>query len=185
MFLSIPLNAQVEVQIGGKAGINFSTLSQSDGIDYEFTSGLVMGPTLEIKSPSSYVSVQAELLFFQNGARFKESGTKIEMNNIQIPIVIKYRLNTPLSDRSPILLFGPYFNALLSSEGRIPGVFAAVSLDDLTEKNSYGLLLGAEISFTSFHIGIQSTFDFTEAYRSQFSTGEKNFGIAFTAGFKF
>lgn len=182
---STTLHAQFNLDLGGKAGLNISTLVHSDEIDYQPKTGLILGPTIELTSPYSQFSVQSEILFFQNGARFKESGTELEINYLQVPLLIKYRLDTPLSDRSPVFIFGPYYNLHITTEGRIPGFFAPVSLSDLTNTSAMGIILGAEISFQSVHIGLQSNIDISNTYKKLYSTGERNFGIALVAGFTF
>jgi hypothetical protein len=185
VFTTAPVRAQVDLVFGGKTGLNISTLAYSNEIDYELKSSFIFGPTIELKSPISQVSIQSEILFFQNGARFKDSGREIEINYIQIPLIFKYRLDTPLSDKSPVIFIGPYYNLHITTDGRIPGFFAAFMLDDLTDTPGKGALVGAEMSIKNFNIGFQTNFDFTDTFKSQYTTGEKNWSIAFIAGFKF
>ena len=185
IFFSTSLNAQIRYQYGAKTGINFTTITHS-GLDiYSFTTGFIFGPTLELKSPSSYFSVQTELLFFQYGAGIKDTGIKLEFNYIQIPLLLKYRFDSPLADNSPVLFAGPYANLFITSDGRIPGMLGTQILDDFNDSPVGGIMLGAGLSRKVIQLGIQVNIGLVDTFRSAYTTGEKNLGIALTVGAHF
>ncbi len=106
-------NAQEEtvtknLQIGAKAGVNFSTIT-GDLSEIKGRTSFHFGGVVELPI-SEKLSVQPELLFSSQGAKYPDEGTLI-LNYLQMPIMGKYYVMDELS-----LEFGPQIGYLLSAK---------------------------------------------------------------------
>ena len=181
---SLQIQAQVKSIFGLKTGANFSTFINSNNARYQISPGFIFGTTLELKSSFRKLSIQSGFLFFQYGAKFRDSNVTAEINYFKIPLLFKYRLDTPLSDRSPTIIFGTFTNLHLISNKRIPGFLGLSVIDDAVDTPNYGLIIGTGYDINSISIGIQSNFGLSKTFRSKYQLDEKNVGISITFAVK-
>ncbi|RMA66432.1 porin family protein [Ulvibacter antarcticus] len=98
------------LQIGAKAGVNFSTIT-GDNPAIKGKTGFHLGGMAEIPI-SEKLSVQPELLFSSQGANYKDIGS-FNLNYLYVPIMGKYYVMDELS-----LEVGPQFGFLLSAKNK-------------------------------------------------------------------
>ena len=98
IFTLLSLNTQAQesfLNFGPKVGANFSTLNTNNlDASEESITGLTAGAFLEIKSTSS-LSFQVELLYSEQGTNLDSNLGElkdIELNYLQAPVLLKYRL---------------------------------------------------------------------------------------------
>lgn len=108
-------NAQEEtvtknLQIGAKAGINFATIT-GDLSEIKGRTSFHLGGMAEFPL-SEKLSVQPELLFSSQGAKYPDEGSLI-LNYLNVPIMGKYYVMDELS-----LEAGPQFGYLLSAKAK-------------------------------------------------------------------
>lgn len=84
LFLTTSVFAQ-GVDFGVKAGANFATISDIDGLSSK--TGFVIGVFGGIKFNDN-IAVQADLLYSQQGAKF--SPGDIDLDYINVPVVLRY-----------------------------------------------------------------------------------------------
>ena len=175
-----PTSAQILPKFGVKGGANFSTFYQTDLDGYYVKPGVLIGAFAELSIPMSPISFQPELMYAQFGAGTGNDDVSLDLNYIQVPVLVRYKLSTPVV--KPVLFAGPYANILISSE--IDGDGSSLELDEVTKGSAYGLVLGAGIDTRKFQIDVRVSTGFTDVFEEEFSDDEKNLGIALTFGVK-
>ncbi len=96
------------LQIGAKAGVNLSTLT-GDISGIKGRTSFHLGGVAEFPI-SEKLSIQPELLFSSQGAKYSDEGSLI-LNYLQVPVMGKYYVMDELS-----LELGPQFGYLLSAK---------------------------------------------------------------------
>ena len=147
-----PLSAQV----GMKAGVNFSTLSQKGAdllsLSWESYTGFTLGAFYTV-GINDYLAFQPELYFSRKGGKLEGSiggflGSKsIDIDYLEIPLLLKLRFPTQ-SKISPSVFIGPYGAYKLSSGGTISilGYELEEGLIGITDSD-FGLVFGGAIGY--------------------------------------
>lgn len=105
----------IDIDLGIKAGINFSNMRRVDALNLEYKKGLQAGVFVGVNF-SEKIGVQADLLYSEEGAEFSgKSQGKFDLTYINLPIVFKYYL---VEGEGLSLQIGPQFGYLLESELR-------------------------------------------------------------------
>jgi len=112
------LNAQVEIKLGIKAGMNIAGLShlkENGGINSEKLTTFHVGATLSFKFASFY-TLQPEILYSKQGSNYKTFGftdtQTIELNYLSIPVNNKFYIR----DSGINFQIAPVIDILLSHE---------------------------------------------------------------------
>jgi hypothetical protein len=130
-------------EFGLKAGLNFSTVSDTDG---DSKTGLIFGAFYSYELNDSF-SIQPELLYIQNGNKAEEGGItfKTKLDYLVIPVLAKFKFQGSETVK-PYVLAGPYLglkmSAKLSAEG--DGGSADTDLDG-AKGTTFGVTFGAGI----------------------------------------
>ena len=105
-FAIVSTDAQTNLNLGVKGGVNFSTMIGDTYSDLGLRMGLLIGAYAELPY-SEKLSFQGELTYSQEGARnaryaFSTFSSviydqKLKYNYLNIPIVIKYHLNDQIN----------------------------------------------------------------------------------------
>ena len=147
-----PLSAQV----GMKAGVNFSTLSQKGAdllsLSWESYTGFTLGAFYTV-GINDYLAFQPELYYSRKGGKLEGSiagfmGSKsIDIDYLEIPLLLKLRFPTH-SKISPSVFVGPYGAYKLSSGGTISilGYELEEGLIGITDSD-FGLVFGGAIGY--------------------------------------
>ena len=164
-------NAQ-DMKFGVKGGLNSSTLSGADGA--KSIIGVNLGGFVEFKVSDKF-SVQPELLYSMQGAKF-ETGT-LNMNYINIPVMAKYAVADKFN-----LQAGPQIGFLMSAK------YDSVDVKDQMKSLDFGVNLGAGYDFTE-NLGLDLRYNLGLAQtQKELMTGQtaaKNAVIQLSVGYKF
>lgn len=93
LLFSATVQAQVLPKFGIKAGLNYSTFNNADGVEYK--AGFLGGVYANINIPGSPAAIQPELLYAQYGANAEGTDGKLSVDYIQIPVLAKFGFGAP------------------------------------------------------------------------------------------
>lgn len=193
--ISICANAQQQVKIGPKAGVNFSTLSNLSKT--KTLTGFYVGAVAELKLTEQF-SFQPELLYSSQGAKnvYSEtlSGNEVQHHNhdilsyINIPVMGKYFIVNSFS-----IELGPQFGLLIKAENKdkitTNGVEVKENRDFKDEVNSFDFGIGAGLAYelpSGLFANARYNYGLTNVGKSgQYYGGSKNRVMQLGIGFKF
>lgn len=153
------LKAQSPLNFGIRGGLNIANLNNVD--DTDARTGLLAGAYLNFKVPMSPVSIQPEILYAQKGfeATTTVSGQQVnattKLDYIEVPVLAKFSFAPgPLT---PKVYFGPYvgFNVKAEVEAESGGNSASVDVKDSIKDTDFGVVVGAEVSFSKLNVGLR------------------------------
>jgi opacity protein-like surface antigen len=131
------------VRFGVKAGLNISTISNSD---LNSKAGFYGGVFANIPVAQDF-SVQPEVLYSGMGGKAKSnSNVKLNTDYIAVPVMLQYNLIPNLYVEA-----GPQFGFLISAKGKANG--SSVDVKDNLKTFDFGIGLGAGYYFTQ-NIGV-------------------------------
>lgn len=143
-----------EVRLGAKGGVNFSTLSGDDLGDVKSRTGFHIGGLVEIPVSERF-SIQPEVLYSAQGAKYEESGTELgvdysykttaKLDYIQVPLMAKFYVVDGFA-----LEAGPQISFLASKKGELDATIGGVTVsseEDLEDISSIDFSLGAGASY--------------------------------------
>ena len=152
LLCAYPLSAQV----GLKAGINFSTLSQKGADLVSFSWGSAAGLTLGAfytVNINEYLAFQPELYYSKKGGKLEGGilgvlGSKsVAIHYLELPLLLKLKFPTQ-SRINPSLFVGPYLSLKLSDRGEIKVLGIELEEELVGIKGSdFGLVFGGGIDF--------------------------------------
>ena len=172
------LGASSQVNFGLKAGMNISTL-RGDGVGKaKSLIGANVGAFVNIPV-STMFSFQPEVLYSMEGAKEDVFDTKIMLNYVNIPLMLKY------TDASGFFgELGPQIGFLTSAKSKINGNTADIK--DLYKSVNFSLGIGAGFNFTSsvgvglrYNLGLSNI---SEDTNDDVKTGNFSIGIHYSFG---
>ena len=172
------LGASAQVNFGLKAGMNISTL-RGDGVEKANSLiGANVGAFVNIPV-STMFSFQPEVLYSMEGAKEDVFDTKIMLNYVNIPLMLKY------TDASGFFgELGPQIGFLTSAKSKINGNTADIK--DLFKSTNFSLGIGAGFNFTSsvgvglrYNLGLSNI---SEDTNDDVKTGNFSIGIHYSFG---
>lgn len=172
------LGASSQVNFGLKAGMNISTL-RGDGVGKaKSLIGANVGAFVNIPV-STMFSFQPEVLYSMEGAKEDVFDTKIMLNYVNIPLMLKY------TDASGFFgELGPQIGFLTSAKSKINGNTADIK--DLFKSTNFSLGIGAGFNFTSsvgvglrYNLGLSNI---SEDTNDDVKTGNFSIGIHYSFG---
>ena len=134
-------NAQAQLAVGIKGGLNFAKLDVSSSIasNFEHRTGFHAGAFTLIKLTK--IGIQPEIIFSRQGSKFQLNSQDLEANfdYINIPIILKLYTVAGIN-----LQFGPQFGFLSKAEAEtvINGVKTMSDVKDLYKDSDLSLALG-------------------------------------------
>ncbi len=131
--------------LGVEAGANFSNFIGSAAPSGNFNSdklGFVGGGFLCLNFGSSF-GIRPEVLYEQKGNQISGTSTTTELDYIEIPVLLKLSLGTPVFN--PSILLGPSFSWNLLAQG------GGVNINGVNSSDT-GLVGGVEFDFSKFLI---------------------------------
>ena len=157
--------AQVQFALGIKAGPNFAKIDAdaSAGDNYKSRTGFHGGAFALIKLTK--IGIQPEIIFSQQGSKFKFDAQDVEANYsyVNIPIILKLYLVAGLN-----LQAGPQFGFVTSAEQKWPD--GKEDVKDAMKKSdiSAGLGAGWDLPFgltidARYNLGLSKMYDFDGA----------------------
>jgi len=155
VMLAAPAPAAAGVQFGIKGGGNMAKLTGSDLQDINgtlknkvgFVAGVFlafnMGPVFTLQLEGLYTMKGVDQTYIDTGTTYTD---KLSANYIEIPLLFKFRIPTPLV--SPFVFAGPAVSFKLSEKVTENG--ETVPLDQaLFKNNDYGAIFGGGINIGS------------------------------------
>lgn len=181
--------AQQEVKFGPKAGVNFSNISGLDNA--EMKTGFHVGAVAEIKFNEKF-SIQPEVLYSAQGAKFTNNNSEVKWNNdyINIPIMFKYYLVDGFSVEA-----GPQVGFLTKAEqeGTFGGYTGTTDVKDNYKSVDFGVNFGLAYDLPSglfvnarYNLGLSKIGeDYTIGNTTFEAADHKNSVIQVGLGYKF
>jgi hypothetical protein len=141
-----------QVSFGGKAGLNLSTFGGEDNDGAKMKPGFHVGAFADIPVSGAF-SVQPEVFFSTQGAKFEEDGTdyKSNMGYINVPVLAKYSTASGF-----YALTGPQIGFLLSAKGKAEG--ESEDIKELFKKTDFSWALGVGYKFGN-NIGVAARYN--------------------------
>jgi hypothetical protein len=181
--LIVAVNADAQIKLGVKTGLNISDMSFSDefgqNLDnlYANRIGWHLGMVMKVKIPNFPLVLQPELLFSTKGFNGENGGKKLRLNYIEVPINLQWGIQ--LGKVRPYAELSPYFSYLVGSNK---------SLDELNSWDG-GLGLGAGIDIWKLQIsckyvwGFGKVGDIKDDNNGEVIGSVKNRGIQISLGY--
>lgn len=80
----------IDIELGVKGGVNFNNIRDLQELSLQYKTGFHAGVFVGVKF-SEKLGVQADVLYSQQGAKFRTNGN-FDLTYVNIPIVVKYYL---------------------------------------------------------------------------------------------
>ncbi|MCD7933364.1 MAG: PorT family protein [Tannerellaceae bacterium] len=154
-FVVVPANAQL-LRFGVKGGVNISKVHFSDKMldEVKSSTGFQVGPIMEIGVPYTGFGIETGLLYSQQG--FESENESYNSDYLDIPLLLKWKMNLPLVPIVPYLAFGPDFAFRVGTPKQIKDAFD-------TKAVSVGLNIGAGVQVIKhLQVGVNYTFGLTD-----------------------
>ena len=162
-----------EVDLGIKAGANFSSITDTDGLSNKtgFLAGVFVGAKFGDK-----IGIQADLLYSQQGAEFDVGS--FDLTYVNVPVVLKYYLFKGLNIQA-----GPQFGFIVDDD--ITGVPGNIQNDAKAESFDLSGVVGLGFDLPlGIRVDGRYNFGLTEVDKSRMSS-PKNSVIALSLGYSF
>lgn len=115
-----------ELDLGLKAGANFSNFSDAKDLDMSSKTGFQVGAFAAVRMGS--IAIQPEILYSQQGAKFKSKD--VDLNYVNVPVMFKYYVISGLNIQA-----GPQFGFVV--DDNIGKVFSGIN--DGIKSNKFDL----------------------------------------------
>jgi hypothetical protein len=136
VFCGVAVSAQhVHPHFGVKAGVNLANLNLESDADLSTKTSLYLGALAHLHI-SQHFAIQPELMYSGQGAKYNESGTKINLNYINLPILAQYMTGSGFR-----LQTGPQVGALVSAKVKDDEI--STDLKDEYKKIDFSWAFGA------------------------------------------
>jgi hypothetical protein len=131
--------AQKEVNIGIKAGLNYYNIGSDENSNFDPKTGFHLGLLGHIHLNRSW-AFQPELVYSGQGAKFTEGGfdTRLKLGYINVPMMIQYMFNNGFRINA-----GPQIGFLVSAKSVTDGV----DTDVKDEINTFDFSIGAGLGY--------------------------------------
>lgn len=176
VLFALVFTSQAQLRFGAKAGINIANLVGKGVEGYRSKAGMHFGALANLPL-TSQLSVQGELLYSAQGARWDDANEKTTLNYIQIPLLARYNVGQGFYAEA-----GPQVGILLKAEDDDEG--DVWDIKEYLEKTDISLAVGAGYHVNS-NIGVYARYNasLTKLYET-----EKNsvfqLGVSYTFGKK-
>jgi hypothetical protein len=150
---------QIGISTGITGGLNFATFGGSSVSSATTITQFAMGVYSEISFPLLPISIQPEVLYSVKGTKLYPSAIpayvtsatiKVTTSYIDIPILIKYYLPSPII--KPFIFIGPSIGFLVSAKKEeeeigVPGMVKNIEIDVKNETTSidFGAVVGVGV----------------------------------------
>lgn len=162
-FSFLTVQAQSDLKLGIKGGVNFANLSSSDTNENKVLTGINFGVFAKLPITKSF-AIQPEMYFTSKGSQqtyenaFATGTAKFELNYIEVPVLVVFNLTNNFNFQ-----LGPYASYLVSSKVK--------NVSDINFNFEDNIASG---DFNKFDTGIAAGFGF--------DTKSIGFGIRYNLG---
>jgi opacity protein-like surface antigen len=173
-------------RFGIKAGGNLSDLTNLNSIGEKSKIGFYAGVFMNAPISSEF-SIQPEVVYSQQGAKFKDMGNvtdrKLNLGYINVPVMVQYNATPDF-----YLEAGPEFGFLVDAQNKrtVSGVSMNTSGTDGFNTFNFGVGLGAGYRFTpNISINARYTAGFTNTIKNNDGDSVKNNNFQLGLGYTF
>ncbi len=144
--------ASAQVSFGGKAGLNLSTFGGEDNDGAKMKPGFHVGAFANVPVSGSF-SIQPEVVFSKQGAKFEEDGMdyKSNLSYINVPVLAKYTTASGF-----YALTGPQIGFLMAAKAKADG--ESEDMKDFFKKTDFSWALGVGYNFGN-NIGVVARYN--------------------------
>ena len=169
----------IEYHYGIVAGQNVATIKSKQGSSQDVITGFMGGLAMQVVWPKGLV-IQPELLYSQKGCIFSGSGLKYDIDYLEIPIKVMYRLH--MAEVKPFVFVAPYgaYAIKVAENGE------ALSDDVITNKINkldFGIGAGGGFDIWKIQVSFRYSWGFAQVANESFSIRNQVFTVS--AGFLF
>jgi hypothetical protein len=175
------------LSFGVKGGVNISDIAVTGGANepsFDPRFGIVAGGFVRLPV-ASWLAVQAEGLYSEKGARFKESGVeaKLILNYFEIPVLAHVRLAKVFYVEGGAAMA---FRLQAKGRSRFSGSTEDVDISDQVETFDFGVAMGGGVELGRLILDGRYTLGISDADKDKTdSTKTKNRVLSATLGFRF
>lgn len=166
------------LDLGLKAGLNFSNISDATGLSNK--TGFVVGAFAGAKLGDK-LGIQGDLLYSAQGAKSDEAGIDdIDLNYVNVPVVLKYFVTDQIHIHA-----GPQFGFVVDDNvAKVFSNIAEAESFDLSGIVGIGIDLPMGIRLDGrYNFGLSDVFESKDT--AQVESGGKNSVITLSAGYSF
>jgi len=171
---------QIEYHYGIVAGQNVATIKSKDGSSQDVITGWMGGLAFQVVWPKGFV-VQPEVLYSQKGCIFSNSGIKYDINYLEVPVRVMYRLH--MAEVKPFVFAAPYgaytIKVVPENENLIEEDFPP----DQIKKMDFGIGVGGGFDVWKIQLSFKYSWGFAQVVDK--SIGIRNKVFTVSAGFLF
>lgn len=153
---------QADIKIGVKAGANLAKASFNvEAIQPKNYTGFQVGPILEVNLPVLPISLDAAILYSQNGLKIKGLTFEEKMSTLDVPVNLKLKIHL-LNNFGPYLTAGPYVSVKLNDEQ----TFENLKIDVNRKNFRAGVNLGGGIELSRhLQVGVNYQICLNDEYK--------------------
>jgi len=164
----------IEYRYGIVAGQNIATIKSKKGTSQDIITGLMGGVAFQIVWPKG-LAVQPEVLYSQKGCMFSGSGLKYDIDYIEVPIKVMYRLH--MAEVKPFAFAAPYgaYALRIAENGNMTS-------DDVfsneINKLDFGISAGAGFDVWKIQLSFKYSWGFAQVANETFAIRNKVFTVS-------
>ena len=164
---------QIEYRYGIVAGQNIATIKSKKGTSQDIINGWMGGVALQVVWPKGF-AVQPEVLYSQKGCMFSGSGYKYDIDYIEVPVKVMYRLH--MAEVKPFAFAAPYgaYAIRIAENGNVSGDDALNQINKL----DFGIGAGAGFDVWKIQLSFKYSWGFAQVANETFPIRNKVFTIS-------
>ncbi len=185
MIAALSVNAQNEVgqfSVMPKAGINISSLTKDEGAKSKV--GFVGGLEFAYGAAENF-EVTAGVLYSMQGAKVKDTNTKINMDYVNIPILAQYYIVKGLAVKAGVQV-GFNTKAKVKGDGfdlDVKDFYALAGIDTDKKTVDFSIPVGLSYEYANVVLDARYNIGLTKSFKN--FDGDKNSVFQITLGYKF
>ena len=165
---------QIEYHYGVMVGQNIATIKSQNGDSQDVITGLVGGVAFQAVWPKGFV-LQPEVLYSRKGCMFTGVGLKYNIDYIEVPVKIMYRLH--MAEVKPFAFVAPYgaYAIRLTEDGNMT---SDDKYSSLIKKLDYGIGVGAGFDVWKIQLSFKYSWGFARVTEEEFPVRNKVFTLS-------
>ena len=164
----------IEYRYGIVAGQNIATIKSKNSSSQDIVTGWVGGLAFQVVWPKGF-AVQPEVLYSQKGCTFSGSGYKYDIDYIEVPVKVMYRLH--MAEVKPFVFAAPYgaYAIRIAENGNVSSneVFS-----NQINKLDFGIGAGAGFDVWKIQLSFKYSWGFAQVANDTFAIRNKVFTVS-------
>jgi len=164
---------QIEYHYGIVFGQNVATIKSKEGSSQDVITGSMGGLALQVVWPKGFV-VQPEVLYSQKGCTFSSTGVKYDIDYLEIPVRVTYRLH--MAEVKPYVFASPYgaYAIKIAENGDVGSDITP----DQINKLDFGFGVGAGFDVWKLQLSFKNTWGFAQVADKSYGICNRVFSIS-------